>query len=202
MKELSKPDQDVLQLLSEGISDHEVCRDLRISLSALNKAVKRIEVRAAVESVDAGRFYERALKLRAESQNQALRARLHALMEILPQAVLIVDGRTGALKDFNLKVCEMFGYSSYEMERLTVEDLVPTDFRKNHPAFRIAFLTNTRKRQMGYHPPIFGLRKDGAQMEMAIALTSSPNDDDIMVICTERAAWNTNGFPAQAANFM
>ncbi len=37
MKGLSKPDQDVLQLLIQGISDREVCRQLKISESALHR---------------------------------------------------------------------------------------------------------------------------------------------------------------------
>ncbi len=186
MKGLSKPDQDVLQLLSQGISDREVCRQLKISESALHRSVKRIQLRAQVESDDAGRDYERALKLRAEGQNLALKSRLNALMEILPQAVLIIDGRSGQIKESNLKACEMFGYSSYEMANLTVEDLVPADLKKNHPAFRLAFMMNTRKRQMGYHPPIRGLCKDGTQLDMDIALTATEADDDVMVICGER----------------
>jgi len=189
MKELAKADQDVLRLLSEGLSDPEVCINLRISHQALTRSIKRIEARANSDSDDAGRFYERALRKRAERLNVSLFARLHALMEVIPQAVLVIDGRSGVIKEFNLMACALFDYSSDELRKLTVEDLVPKATQSIHAAYRLGFLANVRKREMGYHPPIFGVRRDGTEIEMAIALTATIADDDVMVVCTERAGW-------------
>lgn len=42
---------------------------------------------------------------------------------------------------------------------------------------------------MGYHPPIYAARADGAKIEIAISLTASAADDDVMVICTEYRTW-------------
>ena len=110
-------------------------------------------------------------------------------MDVLPHAVLIIDGRTGAIKEFNLAACELFGYTSEALKGLTVEDLVPGVQRAIHTAYRIGFLSSIRRREMGYHPPIFGLCSDGGQIEMAIALTATMADDDVMVVCTERSRW-------------
>jgi len=192
IKELSKSDQSVLRLLSEGMSDHEVCRNLGMSLATLAKSIGRIEARAAAESEDAGRYYERALRRRSERKIIALNARLHSLMDAIPQAVLIIDGRTGAIKEFNMLACTMFGYTSYALEKLTVEDLVSKKVRSKHVGLRLGFLSSIRKREMGYHPPIFGLRADGSEIEMDIALTATQVDDDVMVVCSERNA-NASG---------
>ncbi len=185
MKALSKADQDVLRLMSEGASDLEICQRLRMASPAFLRSVKRIEERASVESDDAGRFYERALRQRAERANVSLAARFHALMDVLPQAVLVVDGRTGVIKEFNMLACQMFGYTSYELQKLTVEDLVPKSVRSKHFALRLGFLASVRKREMGYHPPIMGIRKDGSELPMSIALTATVADDDVMVVCAE-----------------
>ncbi|MDR3688511.1 MAG: PAS domain S-box protein [Fimbriimonas sp.] len=198
MKELSSTDQDVLHLMSEGFADHEICVRLRISMHALTRALKRIETRAAVETDDAGRHYERALKMRAQRLNTSLAARLHALMDAIPQAVLIIDGRTGAIREFNQLACALFGYSREELRSLTVEDLVPETLRDVHVAYRLAFLGSLRKREMGYHPPIFGVRQDGSEIEMAIALTATTADDDVMVVCTERTGWIAGRSPKAA----
>jgi len=189
MKSLSNLDQQVLKHLSEGFADHEVCRALHLSPKALANSVKRIEARALVESDDAGRFYERALKRRMERMNVSLAARFHALMDVTPHGVLVIDGRTGVVKECNAVACALFGYTSTEMLSLTVEDLVSTAVRSVHHAYRVGFLANVRKRQMGYHPPISGLRKDGSVVEMAIGLTATTADDDVMVVCTERVRW-------------
>jgi PAS domain S-box-containing protein len=189
MKALSKSDQKVLTLLSEGQSDFEVCQLLGISSGGLAKSLKRIEERAKAESEDAGRYYERALKIRAERQNTSLAARLHALMDVVPHAVLLVDGRTGAIKEFNQLACKLFGYTPAQLSKITIEDLVSPEVRSVHHAYRRGFMSNIRKRAMGYHPPISGVRKDGSLVEIAIGLTATVADDDVMVICTERHNW-------------
>lgn len=186
MEKLEKGDQDVLRLMCQGIRDIEICRQLRISETALARSVQRIEERSSYESDNAGRLYERALRLRTERLNEALSSRLHALMDILAQAVLVVDGRTGRIKEFNNVASSLFGYSPKELLKMTVEDLVEESVREIHPTYRIGFLANVRKREMGYHPPIFGVCKNGAKVEMAIALTATNADDDVMVVCTVR----------------
>jgi len=191
MKKLSKIDQEVLRALSDGLADYEVCRRLRITTPAFHRSLKRIETRAATaeDSENAGIYYERALKKRQERINISVSARLHALMDASPQAILVIDGRTGAIKEFNEVACEIFGYTKAELSELTVEDLVPKSIRSIHYAYRLGFLANIRKREMGYHPPIMGVRKDGSEADMAIALTATVADDDVMVVCSERVNW-------------
>ncbi|HWD38611.1 MAG TPA: PAS domain S-box protein [Fimbriimonas sp.] len=189
MKSLSKSDQAVLRLLSEGKRDHEICIELRLSQKALDGAVARIQGRATHESEDAAWFYERALRRRAENSLASLHARFDALMEVLMHAVLVVDGRTGKIKEVNEVACSLFGYSRREFIGLSVEELVPDSHRPRHVAYRLGFLSSVRRREMGYHPPIQGLRADGTLVEMAIALTATPIDDDVMVVCTEYQRW-------------
>lgn len=189
MKSLSPRDQKVLQLLSEGLADHEVCRELRMSPNLLRQAIERIEQRATVETEDAGRFFERALRKRAENRIVSMEARFQALKQIIPQAVLIVDGRSGIIKDANALACQLFGFTEGELVGKKVEELVPDEHRAVHTAYRLGFLASIRKREMGYHPPIYGLRSDGTTVEVAIALTATTADDDVMVVCAERAQW-------------
>lgn len=191
MKNLTESDREILRLLSEGLSDHELKLKLRIPQEDLDEAAARISARAEVESDDAGRYYEQALRKRAERQNHSLHARFAALMEILPHAILVVDGRTGIIKEFNDKACEVFGYSREEMNGLSVEELVPENKKSIHHAYRLGFLASVRKREMGYHPPIFGIRRDGVKIEMAIALTATTADDDVMVVCSDFSVWES-----------
>lgn len=184
MDALSADDRAVLTLLSEGVSDLEICRQLRLSAQGLARAIHRIEERAVQESNDAGRYYERALRIRSENALKSLDARFHALMSILPDAVMVVDGRTGIIKEVNDLACQLFGYERQKLIGMSVEELVPAEQRVIHPAYRLGFLASVRKRELGYHPPIFGVRSDGTKIEVAIALTATSADDDVMVVCT------------------
>ena len=195
MKALAKSDQDVLLLMDQGLPDREICRQLKITYAELSDSVDRIRQRAAEEPTHAGLLYERSLRRRAEANYESLLGRFRALTEVVHQAVLVVDGRTGEIRDCNETACEMFGYTNEEMRSLSVEELVSEEFRGIHPAYRIGFLANARKRQMGYHPPIFGLRRDGTLVEMAVALTASTTDDDVMVLCSDKAQWDVKSSP-------
>jgi protein-histidine pros-kinase len=110
-------------------------------------------------------------------------------MDIVPHAVLLVDGRTGNIKEFNDFACALFGYTPAQMKKLKVEDLVAEEVRSVHHAYRRGFMSNVRKRAMGYHPPINGVRKDGSVVEIAVGLTANTADDDVMVVCTAKENW-------------
>ncbi len=191
MDRLSKGDQEVLSLMSKGTSDFDICRQLALTPERYASALDRIKKRAEQESHDAGRYYEKALKLRAEATLTSLQARFKALFDTIPQAVLVIDGRSGQIKQCNAVAEQLLGYQPGELVGRSVEDLVPERYRAIHPAYRLGFLNSVRKREMGYHPPIFGLRKDGAEVEMSIALTATPADDDVMVVCSLVDSWKT-----------
>jgi len=186
--------------LSEGAADHEICRDLGLSWTAFKRAIERIEARASAESEGIGRYYEKALHRRLKNRNTSLEARFRALMDVLPQAVLVVDGRTGEIKEFNQKACDLFGYTAASFKKLRVEQLMAESLHTIHVAYRLGFLRSVRKRELGYHPPILGLRKDGTEIEMAIALTATTADDDVMVVCSELLTTDSTGTGGEAGS--
>lgn len=176
--------------MSEGYRDIDICIKLGLTEAALQDALVHIKERAQAESNDAGRLYERALRMNAEAERQSVEARFQALMETAPQSVLVVDGRSGIIRQANKRSADLFGYSVEELIGLKVEQLVPAEQRDIHVAYRIGFLRSVRKREMGYHPPIVALRKDGSKLEIAIALTATVANDDVMVVCSEFQTWS------------
>jgi PAS domain S-box-containing protein len=191
MKGINKHDQSVLSLIGTGMPDSEVCRNLGITVVGIEETMERVS-----DSIEGGRasekvklFFESASRHRLEHTLRATQARFAALMDAMIAAVFVVDGRTGIIHQANSRAEELFGYERNQLVGRSVEELVPEQHRMIHPAYRIGFLSNRRKRDMGYHPPIYGLRSDGAKIEMAIALTATPVDDEIMVVCTEYSVW-------------
>lgn len=192
MKGLSKKDRDVLREISIGVPDLEVCRKFGFLPRQLDEVLARAAKRAEADEVadHAAVYYERALRRRAENAASSLAARFNALMDASPDAILVINAATGIIDQVNENAAKMFGYSVEGLVGLSVEELVPAKVRAIHPAYRIGFLTSTRKRQMGYHPPIFAVRADGTEIELAVALTAALSDGEVMVVCTEFARWN------------
>ncbi len=190
-KEISKKDREILKQLSTGKTDLEVCRALGLLPSQLEQVIRR-----ATQWVDSHEtensdmfMVERALRKLSENLARSLDSRFAALIDISPEAILVVNALTGLIKQANENAANMFGYALEDLLNRSMEDLVPVKYRGIHPAYRIGFLSSSRKRQMGYHPPIFGVKSDGTEVEIAIAITSA-TDEDVMVICTEFATWS------------
>jgi PAS domain S-box-containing protein len=127
--------------------------------------------------------FERVQRHRLDGEIWASEARLNALMDISPEAVFVVNGRSGRILKVNNKAQTMLGYSPRELVGRSVEMLVPSDKREVHVAYRNGFLNSVRKREMGYHPLIEALKKDGTLIQLEIALTATQATDDVMVVC-------------------
>lgn len=201
MKDLKRKDREVLMMLSEGMPDLLVCRKVGVLPGELATILSRIALLAEDASTrpDLAVTYERALRKRAENTAKSLEGRFNALLDASPNAVLVINGTTGFIRQVNERAAEMFGYAAGDLVGRSMEDLVPVKFRAIHPAYRLGFLNSVRKREMGYHPPIVALRGDGAEVEMAIALTASEADDEVMVVCTEFHRWTAQKASADRA---
>lgn len=201
MKDLKRKDREVLTMLSEGVPDLLVCRKVGVFPGELAATLARIAELAEDASTrpELAVTYERALRKRAENAAKSLEGRFNALLDASPNAVLVINGTTGIIRQVNQRATEMFGYEAGDLVGKSMEDLVPVKFRAIHPAYRIGFLNSVRKREMGYHPPIAALRGDGSEIDMAIALTASEADDEVMVVCTEFHRWTAQKASADHA---
>lgn len=187
MKRLTGRQRTVLDMLAAGASDLEVCKQLGLALEELTDILDQLEHAAATRPSHhklVSRF-EHAARMRAERRAKAVGSRFGALLEASPLAVLVVDGQTGEIKSANEYATQMFGYPAKELTGRCVEDLLSPSLKTKHVAFRFAFLASVRRRELGYHPPIFAVRADGTFIELSIALTATEFDNEVMVVCTE-----------------
>lgn len=178
-------------MLGDGATDHQVCRELGLTPASFQQCLTRV-AEFADTPVDPTRpiaLCERALRSRADSKVRSLQARFQALMETAPEAVLVVDGRSGIIREANEQAARLFGRTVEALVGLSVEALVPEELQSIHQAYRLGFLASTRRREMGHHPGIVTVRPDGSKSDLAIALTTTNDHDDVMVVCTEYNQW-------------
>jgi PAS domain S-box-containing protein len=122
-----------------------------------------VAVRAAPSKADVGRQ-------RGQSEAPLLDTHLSALLEIAPDAMLIVN-RDGRILLVNAQAERLFGYSRAELVGEPLELLVPERFHSEHQAHSSAYFEAPRAREMGAGPELFARRKDGTEFPAEISLS-------------------------------
>lgn len=175
--------------LVSGYTERETCHRLGLEPAQLNTVWERIrsefetEESETAEDVELRDAYHRVERRRLESELWASEARLAALMETAPEAILVIEGRTGKILRVNNQSVMLFGYTMRELIGASMEILVPDELKNIHESYRLGFLNSIRKREMGYHPLIQAVCKDGSTVALDIALTATSATDDVMVVC-------------------
>jgi PAS domain S-box-containing protein len=136
-----------------------------------------------------GTFRDLITKLRDRTDSEAsLRAseeRVHALLDAMPDSLLIVSSR-GDIEVANASTQRMFGYSPGELIGQPVEVLIPERFRPSHSDHLQGFVEHPRNRMMGKGLSLFGRRKDGSEFPVAISLSPLRRKNDSAVVAAVR----------------
>lgn len=189
--------------LVSGYTERETCHRLGLEHAELSNVWERIrsefesEESESAEDVELRDAYHRVERRRLESELWASEARLAALMETAPEAILVVEGRTGIILRVNNQAVNLFGYTMRELIGASMEILVPDEIKNIHESYRLGFLNSVRKREMGYHPLINAICKDGGTVSLDIALTATSATDDVMVVCRVAAQEVDSGIERQ-----
>ena len=193
MYDLSKEQLKILELLGQGLSEQEIAASLGVPVTEYRKSWQELadKIEWHDPQTDEGKsqalVFERARSAALLASLHAAQNRLRALMDLSPNGIMVVDGRTGVIVQANERCEDLFGYSIKELLGMEVEELLSEELHTKHVNLRMGFLRSVRKREIGYHPPIFARRKDGNEIELVIGLTSSTTTEEVMVICTEYA---------------
>jgi len=91
------------------------------------------------------------------------------VVESAPCGMVMVD-ESGDMVLVNHELEKQFGYSKQEMLGRPIEILVPERFRGRHPEHREAFQHAPTARAMGAGRDLYGLRKDGSEFPVELAL--------------------------------
>ena len=109
--------------------------------------------------------------------------RLH--FEASSDAVVIVDEK-GIVVRLNSGTGKLFGYQRDELLGQRIELLLPERLRARHIEHRRAYIGNPLPRTMGTSFTAVGLRKDGTEFPIDIALTPLPTESGLFVVSTVR----------------
>jgi two-component system, cell cycle sensor histidine kinase and response regulator CckA len=129
---------------------------------------------------------------KAESLLRASEAKMRAFLESASQGVITVDEK-GQIDLVNAKVEEIFGYKRDELVGHAFEILIPSRFREPSGQHRANYFLNPGSRPMGAGVELSGLRKDGAEFPLEVAVSFVSSDEGTLAIAfindiTERKA--------------
>ncbi|MBP8296612.1 MAG: PAS domain S-box protein [Burkholderiales bacterium] len=113
--------------------------------------------------------------------------------EVVPDATVLVD-RQGIVRLANDKACELFGWSRAELVGAKVERLLPPRFAAAHEQHRERFGRAPRARPMGIELALYGMRRDGTEFPLEIALNPFTMGAVPMVVASIRDLTNTLRF--------
>jgi PAS domain S-box-containing protein len=121
----------------------------------------------------------------ARAQAEAAQAKLRDLLELAPDAILVVGG-DGRITLLNTQAERMFGYQREELVGETIEALLPERFRAGHAVHRDGYRAEPRTRPMGTGLDLYARRKDGSEFPVEISLGPSRADSEFSVIAVIR----------------
>jgi PAS domain S-box-containing protein len=95
---------------------------------------------------------------------------MRTIVESAPNGLIVVDG-DGVIELVNPQALHAFGYVTDELIGKPIDMLVPDRFRGHHDHLRRGYVARPQKRPMGAGRDLYGLRKDGTEFPVEIALT-------------------------------
>ena len=122
---------------------------------------------------------------KSEIELQKTKAMFQGLFECAPDAIVVVNSE-GRIVEANTQAEKIFGYSKNELLDKHVEVLIPERFRKRHDEHMRRYMSKPHIRFMGSELELYGLRKDGTEFPVDIALGPLETKDGIMVLSIVR----------------
>jgi PAS domain S-box-containing protein len=109
---------------------------------------------------------------------------LQRLFNTMPNGLIMV-GEDGGIQLVNSQVERLFGYGPEELLGQKIELLIPPRYVQHHVDYRDVFFQKMEQRPMGHGRDLFGLRKDGTEFPVEVALTPlDESDGQRTVLCT------------------
>ncbi len=113
-----------------------------------------------------------------ERQAEARRARLQAILDGVVDAIVTVD-RQGRIQQWSAGAERIFGYAPEEIVGQSVTRLMPPLHGDQHAHYVDAYLATGFAKIIGKGQELTGIRKDGSEFPLELAVSRVDDDDEV-----------------------
>ena len=113
---------------------------------------------------------------RAEQALRESEGRLRAIVDTAVDGIITIDKR-GNIETFNPAATRIFGYAPQEVIGRNVKTLMPEPYRGEHDGYLQSYFATGVKKIIGIGREVIGLRKDGTQFPMDLAVSETQLGD-------------------------
>jgi PAS domain S-box-containing protein len=160
-----------LGFLVKGSSPREIVEAVRRAARGQSSLGEAVMAGVIGELVD-----EVAERVEREKVLERSEGKFRDLLDSSPDAIAMIDS-SGGIVLVNRQTERMFGYAANELVGRQLEQLLPERLRRQHSGEREHYFTDPRPRAMGVGLELTGLRRDGTEFPVDIALSSFDTDD-------------------------
>lgn len=116
-----------------------------------------------------------------ETSREAIHAakRLEAIVESAVDGIISISA-DGTIGSVNRAAVSIFGYEREEMIGSSVTMLMPSPYREEHDAYVERFIETRDPRIIGIGREVSGLRKDGTEFPLYLAVSEGQHDDHVV----------------------
>lgn len=138
------------------------------------------EVQMVVASV-------RDITLRKEAEERVIKTqqRFRNLCEAAPDGIVLV-GKGGIISLVNKQTERIFGYPRTALIGQPIEKLIPQRYHQQHKRHRAAYQQSSTIREMGVGMELYGLRADGTEFPVEVALSPFESEESAETIAIIR----------------
>jgi two-component system NtrC family sensor kinase len=164
-----RDDQSVLEtgMALETIEEHMLPGGEKIYVQVVKTPVR--DAQGAIIGIQ-GIFWDVTEKKRAEEALADSERRYRVLAEATIDGIIVAD-QNGTIVLFNPAAERLFGYKSSEIQGQPLTTIVPPQYREAHMRGFRRYLDTRQARVIGQTVELQGLRKDGSQFPLELALS-------------------------------
>ncbi len=108
-------------------------------------------------------------------------ALFHAVVEAALDPIVVIGG-TGAIRSVNRATERVFGYAAAELLGRNVKMLMPEPYAAEHDAYLANYRRTGEKKIIGIGRDVYGLRKDGSDFPMYLAIGEAEVDGETIFV--------------------